>query len=241
MNKKLFVAPLALLVFTSINAGSAQAQSRSCPVETFGSHPTSSVDKSVQAEIEVTYFTTNDPNVFISERAGLNRSASYMKLDTNQFVAKIEMLRSEGVATIRKREQATSYLGQTAELNLERTSSGARTVNAGFVSPAASHLNRLDRSTEISVDKGRAGEGDSYRLRLLSWFVQATNTGVQKTVDYDANVLLKPGQTALIKLTSDFERQRSGAARSYMAVTMRSVNNGNVASVRRSRSTVAFK
>jgi hypothetical protein len=52
-------------------------------------------------------------------------------------------------------------------------------------------------------------------------------------VDYDAIVLLKPGQTAVFKLASNYEVKRNGAARSYVAITMRSVNNVGVASLRR--------
>jgi hypothetical protein len=55
--------------------------------------------------------------------------------------------------------------------------------------------------------------------------VDATINSGQKIVDYDAIVLLKPGQTAVFKLSSNYEVKRSGAARSYVAVTMRSVNN----------------
>jgi hypothetical protein len=40
---------------------------------------------------------------------------------------------------------------------------------------------------------------------------------------------MKPGQTAVFKLVSNNEVKRSGAARSYMAVTMRSVNNLSLA------------
>ena len=57
----------------------------------------------------------------------------------------------------------------------------------------------------------------------------------QKIVDYDAIVLLKPGQTAVFKLASNYELKRSGSARSYVAVTMRSVNSVSQASLERSR------
>jgi hypothetical protein len=232
LNKKFFAAALSLLTLISINALRANAQS--CPnQETFGSRSILAVNKSLQSQIEVTYFTTDDPNAFISEKAGLKRSASYMNLNTNQFVAKIESLERAGVATIKKQQSATSYLGEVAELNLERnlTNAQARMSNANFASSHASEVNGLDRKTEINVYEGLLSDGDYYRVSLLSWFVDATSNSGQKIVDYDAIVLLKPGQTAVFKLSSNYEVKRNGAARSYVAVTMRSVGNVSMASL----------
>lgn len=234
MNKKFFVCALALCALSSMNALRADAQS--CQnIETFGVHTALPVNKTLQSQIEVTYFTTNDPHVFMSERAGINRSASYMSLDTNQFVAKIVKLEREGVARIRKQQSATSYLGEIAELNLERNPVNAdvRIINASLAS--ANSLYTLDRSTEISVNKGFASDGDYYHVGLLSWFVNVTANGGQKIVDYDINILLKPGRTAVFKLLSDYEVKRSGAARSYIAVTMRSVSKVDSASLKRDR------
>ena len=228
MRKKFFVAALALIALTSINALTANAQ-QSCPIgETFGSRPVLAVNKTLQSQIEVTYFTTNDPNAFMSEKAGLNRSASYINLSTNQFVAKLGTLERDGLASIRKQQSATSYLGEIAELNLEHGSVNAqgRMINANH--SLSNDLSALDRKTEINVYEAPARESGYYRVSLLSWFV---NNG-QRNVDYDAIVLLKPGQTAVFKLTSNNEVKRSGAARSYIAVTMRSVNNAGLASLR---------
>jgi hypothetical protein len=230
MRKNFFVAALALLALTSITAQSARAQS--CPIgETFGSRPVLAVNKSLQSQIEVTYFTTNDPNAFMSEKAGLNRSASYLNLNTNQFVAKLGTLERDGLASIRKQRSATSYLGEIAELNLERNSvnADARMINASLGS--SNDLSALDRKTEINVYEGLARESGYYRVSLLSWFVNATNG--QRNVDYDAIVLLKPGQTAVFKLASNYEVKRSGSVRSYVAVTMRSVNSVSLASLGR--------
>ena len=240
MNKKLFVVALGLLALISINGRRADAQS--CPNrETFGAHAILPVDRTAQAEIQLTYFTTDDPNVFISERAGISRSASYALMDTNQFVAKIDKLEKEGVASVRKQQGSTPYLGEIAELNLEHNSvdGGGRMITASLSSPTDIH--QLDRETQISVYKGHRGEGDFYHVSLLSWFVGVATNGGQKTVDYDANLLLKPGQTAVIKLMSDYEVKRGGAARSYMAITMRSVSNVGSASVERSRTAVASR
>jgi hypothetical protein len=230
MYKKFFVAALTLLALVSFNAHRANAQS--CPNrETYGVRPNYSVDKTLQSQIEVTYFTTDDPNAFISEKAGIRRSASYTNMNSNQFVAKVASLEKDGLASIRKQQSAVAFLGEMAELNLERNAvnSKAGMVNAGLVK--TNSLAGLDRKTEISVLKGASNDGDYYRLSVLSWYVE----NGQKIVDYDAIVLVKPGQTAVFKLMSDYEVKRGGAARSYVAVTMRGVNNTSLASLRRSR------
>jgi hypothetical protein len=181
----------------------------------------------------VTYFTTNDPNAFLSEKAGIKRSATYANLNTEQFVAKIDSLEKAGLASIKKQQSATSFLGEVAEMNLERNfvNAGAKMVNANFSSPNSNDVNGLDRKTEINVYEGLLSDRDSYRVSLLSWFVDARANGGQRVVDYDAIVLLKPGQTAVFKLSSNYEVKRSGAARSYIAVTMRSVNSVGLASL----------
>lgn len=234
MNKRFLVVVLALVAALSVNAHKASAQS--CQVrDTYGVRAPLPVDKNLQSQIEVTYFTTNDPNAFISEKLGLRRSSSYMSLSTNQFVAKIESLQRDGMASIRKKQSATSYLGETASLNLERNGvNNARMVNASLSASGLGYLADLNRQTEISVFRGSQSDGDYYRLSILSWFVDVTAKGGKKNLDYDAIVLLKPGQTAVFKLMSDDEANRSGA-RSYVAVTMRSVDNVGVAQLRRAR------
>ena len=237
MNKRFFVAALALLAATSINARQTNAQT--CPNSaTFGVHTTLPVNTNLQSQIEVTYFTTDDPNAFISERAGIKRSASYTSLDTLEFVAKIEKLERDGVARIRKQQSATSFLGAIAQLNLERhpVNADAKMFTAGFVSPNSTEINALDRKTEVSISKGSSIDGDYYRVGLLSWFMSGAMNANQKFVDYDANILMKPGQTAVFKLLSDSELKRSGAPRSYIALTMRSVNNVAQASLQPQRS-----
>jgi hypothetical protein len=232
MNKKFFAAALSLLSLISISALRANAQS--CPnQESYGSRQTLAVNKTLQSQIEVTYFTTNDPNAFLSEKAGIKRSATYANLNTEQFVAKIDSLEKAGLASIKKQQSATSFLGEVAEMNLERNlvNAGAKMVNANFASPNSNDVNGLDRKTEINVYEGLLSDRDSYRVSLLSWFVDARANGGQRVVDYDAIVLLKPGQTAVFKLSSNYEVKRSGAARSYIAVTMRSVNSVGLASL----------
>ena len=226
MFKRFFVTAFAFLALGTVTALTANAQS-SCPTtDMFGTRPLLAVDKSLQSQIEVTYFTTDDPNAFISEKAGVRRSASYKSLDAQQFVARLESLEKAGVASIRKREAASSFLGEVAELNLEhnRASEGGM-INASL----ANGLKGLDRRSEINVYRGLANEHGYYRVSLLSWFVGSG----RQTADYDAIVLLKPGQTAVFKLMSDGEVKRTGAARSYVAVTMRAVGSPSLASLAR--------
>ena len=72
--KKLIASTVLLAALAS--TGFAQTLSESCPNQvTFGATPGGPVDQSVQAQVDVTYFSTDDPNVFISERAGIRRSA----------------------------------------------------------------------------------------------------------------------------------------------------------------------
>lgn len=233
MNKKLFVMAVALLALLSINAGKAHAQS-SCPVESYGVRVPVPVDRNLQSQIEVTYFTTNDPNALLSEKAGINRTGSYLNMNTNQFVARLSAMQNAGVASIKKRASATNFLGELAELNLDRVpSNDARMVNASLSSNSLAYLSTLSRQTEVVVYKGSSFDGDYYRVKLLSWFVDMNAKGGQKNVDFDANVLMKPGQTAIFKLRSDDEMKRNGSARSYVAVTMRAVNGTSMAALRR--------
>jgi hypothetical protein len=236
MRKKFFATvALSILVLTALSALSAFAQEvRSCPnQETYGERRMLVADNSAQSQIEVTYFTTNDPNAFISEKAGLRRSATYANMSTSQFVAQIEKLQSAGLASIKKQESATSFLGETAELNLERDlrSGDAKMVNASYNTADPNYIYSLDRETEVGVSKRSALDGDYYRVDMVSWFVNVQ--GGFKRVDYDSSVLLKPGQTAIFKLAGKDELGRSGSARSYIAVTLRSVNKVSLASTGR--------
>lgn len=234
MNKRIFVAALSLITLISLGALTANAQS-SCPnQETFGVHTSLIADKNIQSQIEVTYFTTDDPNAFISEAAGIHRSGTYVNLNANQFVAQLKRLEAQGLARIKKQQSAETFLGDMAELNLERdgASRDVRTINASWTVPGADYIYGLDRETEVSVYKDSMS-GDFYRLSLVSWFVNASAKGGHKTADLDADVLLKPGQTAVFKLVSNNEVKRNGSARSYIAITMRSVKNSSLASLAR--------
>lgn len=241
MNKKFFVA-IALLALSSTTAHNVFAQS--CPNhEQFGVHAVAPVDKTLQTQIEVTYFTTEDPNVFISELAGVQNSATYTRLNNADYFAKLEKLVREGVASVKKRQSASPYLGEIAELNLERNPRDIQTsvINANMSAANSSYVYALDRRTEISVRNDSPLDGEYYRVEALSWFVDVTEGGAQQIADYDASLLMKEGETAIIKLASDYEIKRSGAARSYMAITLRSSGNNSSASLGSRRTIVALK
>ena len=150
--------------------------------------------------------------------------ASYLREPSTQFVARLNTLISAGLATIRKQETASPYLGQTAELNLERDNFSATAIwKQVTYASRAEQLATLDRATEISVNRGSTS-GPNYRVAVLSRLVQKTRTGVHQFVDYDAYILLKPGETAVFKLMGDSEAKRNGGSRSYIAITMNGVN-----------------
>ena len=237
---KLIASTVLLAALAS--AGFAQTLSESCPNQvTFGANPGGPVNQSVQAQVDVTYFTTDDPNVFISERAGINRSASSTVQNAGEFAAKLRGLERDGLASIQKRQSATSHMGETASLNLERdpVNVNGGMVNAGTATAGSNYIYGLDRETQISVTRNTLRDGDYYRVKLLSWFVDASPAkGGFKTVDHDASVLLKPGQTLILKLSSDFEVKRSGAPRKYIAVTLRSAGPVSVVSAAKDQTAV---
>jgi len=225
MNSQKFFSCLVMLAaFASV--GYAQTSPLNCPNQvSFGVRPGGPADRAAGALVEVTYFSTDDPNVFISERAGIRRSPSGTVLSADEFVAKLQGLEKGGAARVASRQSATSSLGELVALNLERDPAelDGRVVNAAMSTPGLNRAGFLDRETEISVTLNPKRDGGYYRLNLLSWFVDATpEKGGWKTVDHDASYLLKPGQTMLLKLFSDFEVRRGGPSRKYIAVTLRS-------------------
>ena len=224
MNCQKFFASLVMLAATAF-VGHAQTSPQICSNQvSFGSHPIGPVDRTSESLVDVVYFATDDPNAFISERGGISRSSSGTVLKTGEFVAKLQGLEKSGAARVQSRQSATSSLGEVVALNLatDATRLEGRAVNATLSTPSVSdHF--LDRETEIRVTLNQKRDGGYYRVNLLSWFVDATpEKGGWKSVDYDASYLLKPGQTMLLKLVSDYEVRRSGSARRYIAVTLRS-------------------
>ena len=222
MNRQMFFASLVMLTAFA-SAGYAQTGPQTCPNKvSFGSQLSGPVDRSSEVLVDVTYFVTDDPNAFISERDGVRRSPSGTVLKADEFGDKLQGLEKGGVARVQSRQSATSALGGVVAANLARDGArlDGRVVDAAL-STLSSHL--LDRETEVSVTMNPKRDGGYYRVNLLSWFVDATpEKGGWKAVDYDASYLLKPGQTMLLKLVSDYEVKRSGQSRRYVAVTLRS-------------------
>ncbi len=236
MNRKLLIVALTILAIISVNRERASAQS--CQTsETYGVRSSLPVDRALQSRIEVTYFTTSDPNAFITEEASLKSSVSYLNLNTSLFVSRLVSLARNGLASIRKQQTANTYLGEVAALNLERNSTNtrARMVNVNSYNRNQNEAKGFNRQTEIAVYKGPAGADEYYRLSFLSWLVKSAPKVMQMPVDFDAIVLMMPGQTAIFKLMSDKELQRTGDGRSYVAVTLRSVDNTSVALLQRNR------
>jgi hypothetical protein len=234
MTRRNLFASLVMMA-ALVPAGFAQTFPPGCPNKVhFGLRPSAPVDQSVRAQVDLAYFTTADPNTFISERAGLYRSASNTVLGAEQFNAALIALERDGLARIQKRQTLSTNLGELAAFNLERDSVNAGGVTADVSLSAAPFDYALGRETEISVTRDARRDGDFYRLNLLSWFVDATaDRGGFKTVDYDASILLKPGQTLVFKLVSDFEVRRTDRGRKYVAVTLRSARPVMVASLRK--------
>ena len=234
MKGKRFFASLAILVALT-STGLPQTPADSCPnTFTFGAPSHSPADQSI-AQVEITYFSTDDPSVFISERGGRGRSPTYTLLETSGFVARLQRLQREGVASIQKLQGVTSRLGERAEVRLERDSVNVDggMINASLSAARPGREYEVERETQVSVSHNPRTDGDAYRVTTLSWFVDATRErGGFKTVDDDSSLLLKPGQTALIKLMSDFEVGRSGPVRKHLAVTLRSVSPAVQASAR---------
>jgi hypothetical protein len=222
MNSRKFFASLVMLAaFASV--GYAQTGPQNCPNQvSFGARPVGPVDRASEALVDVTYFVTDDPNAFISEREGIRRSSSGTVLKASEFLAKLQGLEESGVARVQSRQSATSSLGGVVAANLMRDAArpDGRAVNAALGTLSDQFL---DRETEISVTLNPKRDGGYYRVNLLSWYVDATpEKGGWKAVDYDASYLLKPGQTMLLKFVSDYEVGRSGLSRRYVAVTLRS-------------------
>lgn len=224
VGRKFFASLVMLVALASI--GAAQTASKECPVTTYGLQPRGPIDKTQKVTIETTYFTTDDPNIFMSEKTGISRSSAFMKMRTNDFVAKVEKLENQGLARIKGLQTLNSFMGEMAKSNLESAGNNFARLNHPKLSPTdPNYILQLDRQTEISVYETRFGGDARYRVYLLSSFIDVKGSVASKTVDLDAGVFLSPGQTAVFKLTGDGETSRTGTGRSYVAITMRSVDS----------------
>jgi hypothetical protein len=214
-----------LLVTLSLAAQvSAQGTTPSCPnARNFGERA-----KGIRAEgetrrvrVQAVYFRTDDKNAFISEANGVGLAPSTKKLGSEEFRGRLAQLVARGEAEVNGRRAGQLYLGDTAALDR-----GPQTLNqnAAYFDIATPQLNvtrvrSLDRYTTFSVFQ-RRGE-DFYRVGLVSWFVETgADGGGRMTVDLDAGVFLRPGETQVFKFLSDFEVGRTGEARTYLALTL---------------------
>lgn len=224
-SRKFFASLVMLVALASI--GAAQTATTDCPITTYGVQARGAIDKTQKVTIETTYFTTDDPNAFMSEKTGISRSAAFIKMRANDFVVKVEKLENQGLARIKGEQSLNSFMGEMAKSDLESKSGNAfARLNHPKLSPTdPNYILGLDRQTEISVYE-TSFQGDArYRIYLLSSFIEVKGNAASKTVDLDAGVFLSPGQTAVFKLTGNDEISRTGSGRSYMAITMRSVDS----------------
>ena len=221
--RQLSLAIVAGLLITLGLAAQAVAQS-SCPnVRTFGARPTGirADGETRRVQVQAVYFRTDDRNAFIREASDRSRSSSIVKVNSDDFRGRLAQLVAQGAAEVNGRRTGALYMGDTASLDR-----GPQTLNqnAGYFdiatpSLAVSRLRSLDRYTTFSVFQ-KKGE-DFYRVGLLSWFVETgSNGGGRMSVDLDAGMFLRPGETQIIKFLSDYEVGRTGDVRTYLALTL---------------------
>jgi hypothetical protein len=189
-------------------------------VTNYGELPATTINISRRMRISVTYFETDDPNAFIAERAGPYRSASYLRIGSREFAARFEQLEQRGLARNKGIGSTEPFMGEVAEFDLYKKGFGSNVeANHGRGNVPGSSLLRMDRVTEAKIVGVSKGISTFYRVALISSFISSEGARAVKNVDLDASVLLVPGQTAIFKLMSDEELNRS-RARSYLAVTI---------------------
>ena len=222
-NKRLALALITLLSLISI--ATAQQTDKeigpSCPVTGYGQLPATTINTSRRMRINITYFEADDPNAFISEKAGLAKSPSYLRIKSEELVAKLDQLVKQGLAHIKGEGSTDPYFGEVAEFELYSNGLGSN-VEANHGQSNRAGVNRfrgMRRLTEAKIVGVSKGVSTFYRVALISSYVSVSGTTAVKNVDLDASFLLVPGQTALFKLTSDDELAHS-RGRSYMAVTI---------------------
>jgi hypothetical protein len=225
-NRKLAIAFLAVLALASFAAAqkSEQEVGASCPVTTYGELPATVVNTNRRMKINVTYFEADDPNAFISEKAGLSKSPTYLRMKSEEVTSKLDRLERQGMARFKGEGSTTPYFGEVAEFELfsNEQGSGVEASHGRSQSTASARFLRMRRLTEAKIVGVSKGVSTFYRVALISSLISVNGTSVVKNVDLDASVLLVPGQTALFKLASDGEQERS-RGRSYMAVTVEPV------------------
>ena len=186
--------------------------------------------ESRRVRVQAVYFRTDDKNAFIPETYG-RLSASTKLISTAEFGGRLAQLVAQGTAKVNNRRTGTLLLAESAALD---RGPQALHQNANFDKVnyfdeqnrwlPVKRVRALDRHTTFAVYRRK--DEDFYRVGLVSWFVEiGPNGGGKMTVDLDAGVFLRPGETQIIKFLSDFELERTGDARSYLALTLVSVDD----------------
>lgn len=174
-----------------------------------------------RVRVQAVYFRTDDNDAFIPETSDWRLSSSTVKLGSEDFRGRLARLVARGAAEVNSRRAGALFLGDTAALDR-----GPQTLNRNasyfdLATPSLSvtRVRALDRYTTFSVFQRR--DEDFYRVGLVSWFVEIRpDGGGRMTVDLDAGIFLRPGETQVIKFLSDFEVGRTGSARTHLALTL---------------------
>lgn len=230
---KLFLAIVAALLATLALAPQAAAQiplQQSCPnARYYAMRPPGICEEgeSRRVSVQAVYFRTGDKNVFIRETADRKWSSSTVKLGSADFSDKLAQLVARDKAEINSRRTSTLLLAEAAALD---RGPQALNQNANYVDKANNfdvatrwlpviRARAMDRHTTFAVFRRK--DEDFYRVGLVSWFVETRpDGGGWMTVDLDAGVFLRPGETQIFKFLSDFEVERTGEARTYLAITL---------------------
>jgi hypothetical protein len=224
-------------LFATLALGAWGAAAQDCPnVRNFGERAAEKrrEGETLLVRVQGLYFVTEDKNTFLPEVEGRRWNPAFVTLSTEAFSDKLAQLIARGEAAVNERRTGSLLLGDTAALGR-----GPRplTRDASFLglapaAPGATQVEMLDRYTNFSVARGP--DEPFYRLRLLSWFVEARpDGGGRMTVDVDLGTFLRPGETQIVKFLSDFEVKRTGSARAYLALSLVPlVNEGEWSSTR---------
>src|ERR1044072_713698 len=177
--------------------------------------------KTQLVNVQGVYFIADDKKAFLPEVEGRRWTPALATISPGEFRDRLARLVARGEAAVNGRKSGALLLGDTAALNRGPLSLNQDASFLGLAPPAleVTQIRVLDRYTTFSVAR-RPGES-FYRLRLLSWFVEARPDGSGwMTVDVDLGTFLRPGQTQIVKFMSDFEVKRTGSARSYLALSL---------------------
>lgn len=235
--RRLSLAVAAALFATLALAPQAAAQislQQSCPdARDYAMRPPGICEEgeSRRVRVQAVYFRTDDKNAFISEANGVRLAPSTRLLRSEDFSANLALLVAQGKADINSRRTGSLLLAESAALD---RGPQALNQNVNYFDKAnyfdeqnrwlpVTRVRALDRHTTFAVFRRK--DEDFYRVGLVSWFVEIRpDGGGRMTVDLDAGVFLRPGETQIFKFLSDFELERTGNARSYLALTLISVD-----------------